>query len=266
MTVSKKILALDFDGVLCNSIHDSVVTALNTYLKCTAKHHLPLQEPLTPENVTDFENKNPEFMKKFTHLMPLGNFAKDYYVILKIIDKNKYDTISSQKDFNDFRESLDDQQMETYNNLFYEYRHTLQKNNPEAWAALLPAFPDIPQAVRKLSKTFLPAVATSKDVNSVNILLEKYGIDDLFSSENILDKDFARTKREHMIKFKQLHHLDFADIHFIDDKISHLLEVKDLKVHTYLAAWGFNTEREHKTAGEHGINLLALKDFPHLTP
>lgn len=266
MAVSKKILALDFDGVICNSIHDSVMTALNTYLKCTAKHHLPLQKPLTPETVTDFENKNPEFMKQFSHLMPLGNFARDYYVILKIIDKNQYDTICSQRDFNNFREFLNDQQMKTYNNLFYEYRHSLQKNDPDAWADLLPAFPGIPQAVRKLSKNFLLTVATSKDVNSVNILLKKYGINDLFASDNILDKDFAKTKREHMIKFKRLHDLDFSDIHFIDDKISHLLEVKDLKVHTYLATWGFNTEREHKTAEENGIHLLKLKDFPRLTP
>lgn len=266
MTISKKILALDFDGVLCNSLHDTVMTALNTYLQCNTKHNLPLQKPLTSETVIDFKNRNSEFMKKFTHLMPLGNFAKDYYVILEIINKNKYDNICSQKDFNNFRESLNDQKIKTYNNLFYRYRHSLQQNDPEAWADLLPAFPGIPHAIRKLSKNFLPAVATSKDNNSVNILLKKYGIDDLFASDNILDKDFARTKREHMIKFKKLHDLDFTDIHFIDDKISHLLQVKKLKVNTYLATWGFNTEREHKIAEEKGINLLALKDFPHLTP
>lgn len=265
MIVSKKLLALDFDGVLCNSIHDTIMTAINTYLKCREPHNLTVDDQLTPETVFDFEKENPHFMQQFIRLMPLGNFAKDYYVILKIIDDNIFDTISSQKDFDAIREKADPQTIQKYDKLFYKYRYSLQ-NNPDEWAELLPAFPGIPEAVRKLSKNFLLAIATSKDVHSVNILLKKYGISYLFSSENILDKDFARTKREHITKLHQLHDLDFRDIYFIDDKISHLLEVNDLNIHPYLATWGFNTEREHNIAEENNISLLNLKEFPELTP
>ncbi len=266
MTTSKKLLALDFDGVLCNSIHDTIMTAVNTFLKCREPHNLFIEDQLTPETVFDFEKQNPEFMQKFIRLMPLGNFAKDYYVILKIIDDNIFDTISSQKDFDQIRKNSDPQTIKTYDNLFYKYRYSLQKNNPDKWAELLPAFPGIPEAVTKLSKNFLLAIATSKDVHSVNILIKKYDISDLFSSKNILDKNFARTKREHITKLRQLHDLDFRDIYFIDDKVSHLLQVNDLNIHTYLATWGFNTEREHKIAEDNKINLLSLKELPHLTP
>ncbi len=265
-TKQEKIIAFDFDGVLCNSIHDTIMTAVNTYLQCTPDHNLPIKSPLIPKNVINLEQDNPEFVKKFTRLMPLGNFAKDYFIILKIIDRDIFDTILSQKDFDNLKEATDTQKITIYNNLFYKYRYSLQKNNPEVWAELLPPFPCIPEAVRRLCKYFLPAIATSKDVHSVNILLNKYGIADLFSSENILDKDFASTKREYMIKLRQLHNLDFTDIYFIDDKVSHLLKVKDLGVHSFLATWGFNTEREHKAAEEHGINLLDLEDLTNLNP
>ena len=266
MTENKKILALDFDGVLCNSIHDTLLTAINAYLQCTPNHNLPVPEPLTPETVVAFEKENPVFIKKLRRLMPLGHYAEDYYVKLKILDTNIFNTVSSQEDFNRFRKTVDEQTIKTYYDLFYQFRHSLQRKNPKGWATLLPSFPNIPQAVRKLSTIFLPAIATTKDRESVTILLKSYGIADLFASYNILDKDAAASKREQMIILHRLHKLEFTDIYFIDDKVSHLLEVEDLKVHTYLATWGFNSERELNTAKAHNINLLDLNDFSHLKP
>ncbi|MEJ2627871.1 MAG: hypothetical protein P8078_04885 [bacterium] len=266
MTENKKILALDFDGVLCNSFHDTLLTAINTYLQCNPDNNLLLPEPLTPETVATFEKENPEFIKKLRQLMPLGHYAEDYYVKLNILDRNIIDSVSSQEDFNRIRKAADNQIIKTYYNLFYQFRHSLQKKDPDAWARLLPPFPGIPEAVRKLSNSFLPAITTTKDRQSVTILLKTYGIADLFASQNILDKDSADSKREQMIILHRLHNLDFTHIYFIDDKVSHLLEVEDLKVHTYLSTWGFNSERELETAKQHDIPLLDLEDLPHLSP
>lgn len=264
MRKQKRILAFDFDGVLCNSIHDSIMTAVNTYLQCLTSHNLPLKKYLKPQKVINFEKENPVFVKQFSHLIPLGNFAIDYFVILKIIDEKIYDKITTQEDFDNLRASISKKKLTEYNTIFYKYRQSLQQNNPEAWAELLPTYPGIPEAVRKLSNYFIPAIATSKDINSVNILLKKYKLSDLFDPDNILDKNYAETKRDHIIKFKKSHNLDYHNIFFIDDKVSHLIKVKDLNVRSFLALWGFNTEREQKSAVKHGISLLNLDEIQTL--
>ena len=113
--------------------------------------------------------------------------------------------------------------------------------------------------VREAYENYVCAIATSKDHQSVDILLRKYKLTDCFQRENILDKEFAESKRDHLTQFHEKHNVPFKDIHFIDDKVSHLIKVKDLGVQAYLAVWGFNTEREHEIALEHGFKLLRLE-------
>ena len=54
MNKNDMIIAFDFDGVLCNSIHDSICTALNSYLKCVDIHTLPINKPLLTSEVFPF--------------------------------------------------------------------------------------------------------------------------------------------------------------------------------------------------------------------
>jgi hypothetical protein len=96
-------------------------------------------------------------------------------------------------------------------------------------------------------------------MQSVIMILEHHGLSEYFRPDNILDKDFAPTKREHFIKFHENHGTPYSAMHFIDDKVSHLIKVVDLGVNCYLATWGFNGEREHRIAEDHGCRLLTLQ-------
>jgi phosphoglycolate phosphatase-like HAD superfamily hydrolase len=111
---------------------------------------------------------------------------------------------------------------------------------------------------------FLLAIATSKDYQSVHLLLNHWGLAQYFEQRNILDKDFAGSKREHLVRFHEEHHIPFSGMHFVDDKVSHLFTVQDLGVHAYLALWGFNTPREHAIAQKSGFRLLSLADLQGL--
>jgi len=255
------LLVFDFDGVICNSFYDSLMTAINTYMEIVPDHSLPMESPLKFSDVVQFEKNNREFCRQFRDLMPFGNFAKDYYVILNIMGKNLFDKIQSQKDFDVFVKTCSQEHIKEYQNLFYKIRYEMQENNPEQWANLLPAFPGIPEAIRQLSQKFMLAIATSKDKRSVNILLKKYGIESYFKKENILDKDFAKSKREHITTFSKMYSIDFSRIYFIDDKLLHLVSVSDLGINLYLAEWGFNTKREHYQAIEYGFELLHSSDL-----
>ena len=263
MSEQNRIIAFDFDGVLCNSIHDSFMTAVNTYIIFSEHHHLPLSRILAADEVFRFEEAQPHFFRQFSDLMPLCNRAMDYYVLLQILEKNEAGKIKDQQAFNAVKESISDQTLESYQEQFFRHRGKMQQD-PDTWSTLLPAFPGIIEAVKILSQQFALAIATSKDKNSVNILLRKYGLERLFKKEHILDKDFGRTKRDHLNHLHTLLQIDYPNIYFIDDKVSHLQIVKDLGVRACLATWGFNSDREIQIAQDEGFRLLALDDLSHL--
>ena len=208
-----------------------------------------------------FEKAHPEFFERFTRMMPMGNFAQDYFVFLSIIENDTSGRVIDQASFDAFKRAIPEETLPSYQDLFYQVRQSMQENEPEAWASRLPPFQGIPETIRSLFQRYLCAIATSKDYRSVDMLLRHYGLRDCFQTENILDKDFAESKRDHLIRFHQEHDIPFEAIHFIDDKVLHLVKVKDLGIHAYLATWGFNTVREHKMAKREGITLLKLEDL-----
>jgi len=262
---STRLLVFDFDGVISNSIHDSFVTALNTYAGMMHVLHLPLEGKIDPpDDIFRFEKSHPGLFSDFQHLLPFGNRAEDYYVILQMIGKGLAKSIHNQDDFDRCREQLPRKDKDDYTRRFYIERNERQDRDPEAWSKLLPVFPGVAEAARILSGRMKLAIATSKDRRSVDLQLKRYGMAVLFGKGAILDQNFSNSKRDHLIHFHEFFKIPLADMHFIDDKALHLLEVMDLSVRCHLALWGFNTEREHAIARENGINLLRVEDLASL--
>jgi len=264
MKKHKKIIALDFDGVISNSVHDSMRTAVNTYLDFVSDHQLPVKKILAADQVDQFENTNPHFWNEFSRLMPFGNFAKDYYVFVRLLELGKSETVQTQEDFNQFKKTIPEKTLTTYNVSFYENRLQMQKEDPQGWCQIIPVFRGVPEAVQILFKKHTLAIATSKDRGSVDLLLKHYRLDSCFLSENILDKDFAESKRHHLIRFHEKLNIPFSQIHFVDDKVMHLLKVNDLGVNRYLASWGFNSQQEHEIARANGCRVIGIEDLKEL--
>lgn len=261
MPSAEKLIIFDFDGVICNSFYDSLYTAIHAYFSVHPKNRLPLDRPLRPENVFKFEREHLDFCRKFYELMPLGNFAMDYYVALDIITENRFSEITSQEDFNRYREAIPRGRLTRYSDEFYGFRRRMQESQPGQWASLLPPFETIPETIRSLSAKHRLAIATSKDIRSVDILLDHYAIAGCFPSGSILDKDYAESKRAHLLRFHEQHGIPFDRMYFIDDKVLHLVSVADLGVVCHLAAWGFNTPREHDIARDYGCHVLELEQL-----
>ena len=217
------------------------------------------------EPVFAFERDHPDLFTPFTRLIPMGNRAEEYFVIWWLVEYGMASGIRSQDDFDRVKSSLPKENRESYAMHFYRIRAELQDRDPERWAQLLPPFDGIPEAVRSLADRFDLAIATSKDMRSVRILLHRYGILDLFTPDRILDKDFSYSKKDHLSHFHLLLGIPFNRMHFIDDKVLHLSEAADLGVNAILAMWGFNTEREHDEAKRLGYGLLSLEDLKRLS-
>jgi phosphoglycolate phosphatase-like HAD superfamily hydrolase len=265
MQNAKPLLVFDFDGVISDSLHDSYVTSLNAYLLAEKAHSLPLTVPLDPpDRIFGFEKEQPRLFAEFRRLIPMGNRAEDYFVIWRVIGSGASEDVRAQSDYDRIKKKIPREVLDAYGMDFYSSRRERQETSPDEWASLSPVFEGIPAAIRSLSARFDPAIATSKDLRSITILLKRYGLLTFFKPEFILDKDFSYSKRDHLAHFREKFGIPFDRMHFIDDKALHLVSAKGLGVHGYLALWGYNTEREHKLAEKEGFRLLSREDLMNL--
>jgi phosphoglycolate phosphatase-like HAD superfamily hydrolase len=244
------LIAFDFDGVLCNGLCEVYAVSLATYAGLCAASTLP-ESAGDPDRIA----QTPLF-RDFERLVPLGNRAEDFGVALAALDHHI--RIDDQEAYDRFFEAQDHTWLETFHRLFYEQREQLRCHDPSAWYSLHRPYPGIIELLRSLRSTTTLAVATAKDRRSVELLLARFGASDIFDDELILDKEAGVDKVNHLQALSQRTAVRCSDMTFIDDKVNHLRKVAPLGVRPVLAAWGYNSPREHAIARSLGFAIATL--------
>ncbi|MCP5066675.1 MAG: HAD family hydrolase [bacterium] len=252
-----KLLALDFDGVISESAREAFVVALQSYRELRPESGLP--------GVTR-ASEAPELYASFVDRMPLGNRAEDFAVVLAALDAGV--PLPDQPAYDAFFATLDVGELAAFHARFYEVRLAWAARDPEGWLSEMRPYPEILSVLRRRSRDVILAIATAKDRASVDRLLERYGIADLFPPERVLDKETGRNKRAHLQALASSTGVAMVDITFVDDKLNHLASVASLGVRCALASWGYNGEREVREARTQGHLVLHLEGleaelFPH---
>ena len=253
-----RILALDFDGVLCDSSREVFVVAVDAYA---------LKEPGSPllQRLTELRDdardggKNhldDSLVQAFADLLPLGNRAEDFGITLRALETGA--AIGDQGAYDSFYAKHERVWLEDYHRLFYEARARLRADDLGAWLRLHLPYPGLAETLRRHAADTRLAVATAKDSRSVSLLLEELGMADVFGADLILDKETGVEKTHHLRVLRDRLDADFSEITFVDDKVNHLEQVAGLGVRPVLAGWGFNTQREHTLARRLGYEIALL--------
>lgn len=239
-----KLLVLDFDGVLSDSARESFEVALRTY------------RALGPS--TAFFDRDPAALySDFLELMPLGNRSEDFAIALRALESGV--PLPDQESYDRYRAGLDESHLRRFHDRFYKERVSFSTESPDRWHTLLAPYPRFLEILRSRAGACPYSIATAKDRGSVFALLRRYGIDDLFPEERVLDKETGVSKVEHHRWLAERTGIAFEEMVFIDDKVNHLDDVGTLGVCGILAAWGYNGPREHRVARAHG-HLVATID------
>jgi len=253
-----QVLALDFDGVLCDSSREVFVVAVDTYTDLEPRSGLLEQlQTLREDAVAGGRGyRDAPIYGRFRDLLPLGNRAEDFGVSLRAIDGGC--EIGDQAAYDAFYGELGEVWLDAFHRLFYERRGRLRDTDPEGWLRLHLPYPGLAEALRRHRERTRLAVATAKDSHSVHLLLVELGLDGVFDRELILDKDIGVEKTHHLQALHQRTGAEYPNITFVDDKVNHLVRVADLGVRPVLAGWGFNGDREHELARELGYDVAEL--------
>ncbi len=253
-----RILALDFDGVLCDSSREVFVVGVDTFAAQEPNSAIldglrPLRDDALAGGT---DHRADPLYQRFLDLLPLGNRAEDFGVSLKAIESDA--AIEDQGTYDDFYRSLGPDWLDAYHRRFYETRRGLRSADRAAWLHLHLPYPGVGAMLRRHKPTTTPAVATAKDSRSVELLLEELGLGGVFDSQLVLDKETGVNKTHHLRALVERTSVPYENITFVDDKVNHLVTVAELGVRAVLAGWGFNSAREHALAASLGFPVATL--------
>jgi phosphoglycolate phosphatase-like HAD superfamily hydrolase len=243
-----KLLALDFDGVICDSAREAYVVALRSFAEIFPEHRLPAAA-----------EEDAAFYARFLESMPLGNRAEDYAVVLTATATGR--PLPDQAAYDAFRGSLSHERLRAFHQRFYRVRAAWAERDPAGWLAGLAPYPGLCALLRRRASEVRLAIATAKDQGSVRRLLAAYGVAELFPDGFVLDKEAGERKRDHVTKLAARAGVAPGEVTFVDDKVNHLEDVAGLGARCVLATWGYNGPRERAIAEARGFLVCGLDDF-----
>lgn len=255
-----KILALDFDGVIVDSVLDSLFVGHNTYLRLYGREVKKNfgGELFTFENWEKIKRNYQKEIKYYRTLRPYIRGATDYGLIQKLMEEKK--VIESQEEFDNYRNSVDFD-FEDYEKEFYKERERLQNIDYRAWFNLEPSYPKIIQGMKKLLEEEIKIViATSNRRKAImkSFTPEYFGF--TIDPKDILDKRFGEDKSEQMRHIVKFYKVNFEDIYFVDDQVSHLIQTRPLGIKVILAGWSYATEAQKEEARKQDILVIEREE------
>ncbi|MEA5582447.1 HAD family hydrolase [Nodularia harveyana UHCC-0300] len=249
---SPTILALDFDGVICDGLIEYFEVAWRTYCY--------IWSPV--------ENTPPDDLAlRFYRLRPVIETGWEMPVLIKaLVDKISEDSILQEW-------GKITPQILLENNLQFpkisaaldNFRDEWISTDLDGWLSLHRFYPGVVEKIKLTiaSETKL-YIVTTKEGRFVQQLLQREGVN--LPREAIFGKEVKRPKYETLRELIQKAEKTPVSMWFVEDRIKTLqlvhqqADLADVKL--FLADWGYNTQTERKAAQEHQqIHLLNLPQF-----
>lgn len=247
-----QLLALDFDGVVCDGLIEYFQVAWRTYCQIwlptidtppdgLAEKFFPLRA------VVETGWEMPVLIKALVEGVPAENIFQQWSTINQEIIQ-KYNLNAS-----DIGGKLD------------KLRDDWIANDLDGWLSLHRFYPGVIQKITAILKSEVKLyIITTKEGRFVEQLLQKEDIN--LPREFIFGKEVKRPKYEILRELIKLHNISPDSVFFIEDRLKTLQLVQkqpDLtQVKLFLADWGYNTQSERDTASnDPGIQLISLSEL-----
>lgn len=232
----KKILALDFDGVIWDSVGECFVMARRAYQNLYGLPCADLEAPF----------------RRGRWLVRTGG---DFLLILQLAMQDPDGDLSnySKSDFARLQKEKASECAE-FETEFYGLRRKCRDENWGEWVSYQKPYPLFLEQLKDLRTYFDEVVVcTTKDSRSAQLLLESADLDfAIWGKENGVDKgqQIADICSQRQVTAQQ--------IYFIDDLVENLEQVAPSGAGCGLAVWGYNTPLERQHAQEAGYTLLEV--------
>lgn len=250
MASNPTILALDFDGVICDGLIEYFQVSWQTY-----------SQIWSPANETPLDN----LASQFYRLRPVIETGWEMPVLIKALVEG----IPEEKILKNW-ESIAKQILQQDNLKSIEVSTILDKNRDNwinkdlnGWLNLHKFYPGVIEKIKVTIVDIPLYIISTKEGRFVKQLLQQQGVD--ISREKIFGKESKRPKYEILRELIQQANPS-PEIWFVEDRLKTLQLVKqqpnleDVKL--FLAEWGYNTAADKVIAqNDPQIQLLSLSQF-----
>ena len=251
---SPTILALDFDGVVCDGLIEYFEVAWRTYCQIWS-----------PANDTPPD----DLALRFYRLRPVIETGWEMPILIKALIEGFSDEQILQSWTTITPEILaaDHLEAKAVSTKLDNLRDEWIQTDLEGWLSLHRFYPGVIERLKiTLESTVQLYIVTTKEGRFVKQLLEKEGVN--LPPENIFGKEVKRPKYETLRELIAKANTQPVSLWFVEDRLKTLQLVQqqsDLdNVKLFLADWGYNTQSERE-AGKHDprIQLISLSHFAH---
>ncbi|MBO3459912.1 HAD family hydrolase [Aetokthonos hydrillicola Thurmond2011] len=251
MPSTPKILALDFDGVICDGVIEYFKVSWRTYCQIWLA-----AEETPPEGLAEV----------FYRLRPVIETGWEMPILIKALVKG----IAEEKILNDW-EAIAKAILEQDDLKSTKISTALDKNRDDwiaqdlnGWLSLHRFYPGVVEKIKATTRDTSLYIISTKEARFIQQLLEQQGIS--LSRDKIFGKEVKRPKYEILRQLIHATGTSPASIWFVEDRLKTLEIVKqqpDLEdVKLFLAEWGYNTSSEKASArNDSRIKLLSLSNF-----
>ena len=212
------ILALDFDGVICDSLPECYYSSYLSWF--------PGVEPAIPLGDMDSQNKR---YKDFCLWRPYVRSGEDYLLIQSLVDKLPPPT--SQDEMDDHLQKAGLDTMKSFKTKIYETRDKILKENPEVWLGLNPLFPQLKPWLDRLSLNPKVWILSTKKPDFILRILEFQGVS--WDPGRVLE---ASGESKQMVMDRNWGVGE--PVVFLDDQPDHFMEL-DTRIDCWLPVWGY---------------------------
>jgi len=238
------LLALDFDGVLCDSARETGITGW----KAAGTLWEDMAEPLPPAPLLD----------AFCRARPVIETGYEAIIMMRLL-KDGADPEELLESFHQrLGKSIANPRMDASDLklLYGTVRDRWIRDDPQEWLSLSPLYPGTAETLNALPPATSCYIVTTKQERFVQRLLEHNGV--RFPGEQIFGLDRGMTKETVLRRLMGRH--PGRRVHLVEDRLPtlrRLLAKPDLaEVRLHLACWGYNTEAEQREAVRLKIHLL----------
>ena len=248
-----KVLALDFDGVICNSVYEGLYSAWRVY-----------------RDIWGGTGDGPpaEVAPTYVRLRPALEIGWEFPIALRAI----LEGIPEESLLQDFQTKWRSRMLEKHHlsredlaARFDAARDTWIQKDLSSWLGCQHLYPGVADRLKALLKSETQVfVITTKESRYAHLIMEKNGV--TFPVDRVWGKERERPKTDLLRVLRQECRVEYGDIWFVEDRLKTLRSVQqqaDLRaVGLFLATWGYTTPAEQtEVATDARIRPLILEQF-----
>jgi phosphoglycolate phosphatase-like HAD superfamily hydrolase len=245
------VLALDFDGVLCDGLKEYFQSAWRAYWELWQ-----LDDPLPPEGIA----------QRFYRLRPVVETGWEMPVVLRAIELGVSDDQILQNWAAIAQQIVQNEHLEPVQLAAKVdgIRDRWIASDLDSWLAEHVFYPGVIDRLKlALASPVHTVIISTKEKRFIETLLQQQGVD--LTNLQIYGKETQRPKHQILRELKAACGADPV-VWFVEDRLKTLQSVQrqeDLdNVVLFLADWGYNTQTDRAAAmGDSLIHLLSLEQF-----